>query len=41
VERESMQARGLTEDDMLVDVTVLPAAEMAALMREQDVVLSF
>ncbi|BDI07930.1 sulfurtransferase complex subunit TusC [Sphaerotilus microaerophilus] len=41
VERESMQARGLTEDDLLVDVTVLPAAEMAALMREQDVVLSF
>ncbi len=41
VERESMQARGLTEDDLLVDVTVLGAAEMAALMREQDVVLSF
>ena len=41
VERESMQARGLTEDDLLVDVTLLGAAEMAALMREQDVVLSF
>ena len=36
-----MQARGLTEDDLLVDVTLLGAAEMAALMREQDVVLSF
>lgn len=41
VERESMQARGLTEADLLVDVQVLPAAEMAALMAGQDVVLSF
>jgi tRNA 2-thiouridine synthesizing protein C len=41
VERESMEARGLTEADLLVDVTVLGSAEMAGLMREQDVVLSF
>ena len=41
VERESMQARGLTEDDLIVDVEVLSSAEMAALMAEQDVVLSF
>ena len=41
VERESMQARGLTEDDLLVDVEVLSSAEMADLMAEQDVVLSF
>jgi tRNA 2-thiouridine synthesizing protein C len=32
VERESMQARGLTEDDLLVDVEVLSSAEMAELM---------
>lgn len=41
VEKESMEARGLTEDDLLVDVTVLSSKEMGALMDEQDVVLSF
>jgi tRNA 2-thiouridine synthesizing protein C len=41
VEHESMQARGLSPDDLLVDVKVLSSAEMAALMAEQDVVLSF
>ena len=41
VERESMQARGLTEADLLVDVEVLSSAQMADLMAEQDVVLSF
>lgn len=41
VEKESLEARGLTEADLLVDVTVLGRAEMGALMNEQDVVLSF
>jgi tRNA 2-thiouridine synthesizing protein C len=41
VEKESMEARGLTEADLLVDVTVLTSKEMGALMGEQDVVLSF
>ncbi len=41
VEKEAMEARGLTEDDLLVDVTVLTRAEMGALMDEQDVLLSF
>ncbi len=41
VEKEGLEARGLTEDDLLVDVTVLSAAEMANLMAEQDVVISF
>lgn len=41
VERESLQARGLTEDDLVVDVELLSSAQMAALMAEQDVVLSF
>ena len=41
VERESLVARGLTEGDLLVDVEVLGSAEMAALMAEQDVILSF
>ncbi|MDP1900592.1 MAG: sulfurtransferase complex subunit TusC [Rubrivivax sp.] len=41
VERESMEERGLTEADLLVPVEVLSSAEMAELMAEQDVVLSF
>lgn len=41
VERESLEARGLTEDKLLVDVQVLSRADMAKLMGEQDVVLSF
>ncbi len=41
VEQEAMEARGLTEEDLLVDVTVLSRREMGALMEEQDVVLSF
>ncbi|MGD9786557.1 MAG: sulfurtransferase complex subunit TusC [Sulfuricellaceae bacterium] len=41
VEKESLEARGLTEDDLLVDVQVLSSAELGALMDEQDVVISF
>jgi tRNA 2-thiouridine synthesizing protein C len=41
VERESLAARGLSEDDLIVDVTVLSSAELGKLMEEQDVVLSF
>jgi tRNA 2-thiouridine synthesizing protein C len=41
VERESMEARGLSEDDLLVDVIVMDRAEMAAIMAEQDVLISF
>jgi tRNA 2-thiouridine synthesizing protein C len=41
VERESLEARGLAEEDLLVDVTVLAAAEMASLMDEMDVMISF
>ena len=41
VERESLQARGLSEDDLIVDVEVLSTAAMADLMAGQDVVLSF
>jgi tRNA 2-thiouridine synthesizing protein C len=40
VERESLEARGLKEDDLIVDVTVLGAIELGKLMDEQDVVLS-
>jgi len=41
VEKESMDARGLTEKDLLVPVKLLTAKEMADLMESQDVVLSF
>lgn len=41
VEQESLEARGLTADDLLVDVTVLDSRSLGALMDEQDVVLSF
>ena len=41
VERESLEARGLSEDDLIVDVTVIPSGELGRLMDEQDVVLSF
>jgi tRNA 2-thiouridine synthesizing protein C len=41
VEKESLEARGLTEDDLLVDVQVLSSAELGAMMDEQDVVISF
>ena len=41
VEKESLDARGMTEDDLLVDVMVLDRKALGALMDEQDVVLSF
>src|SRR5271169_2035821 len=41
VEKESLEGRGLTEDDLLVDVTVLGRHEMGELMNQQDVLLSF
>jgi tRNA 2-thiouridine synthesizing protein C len=41
VERESMDARGLKAQDLIVPVEVLSSAQMAELMSGQDVVLSF
>jgi tRNA 2-thiouridine synthesizing protein C len=41
VEQESMEARGLTEADLLVPVETLSSADMAGLMRSQDVVIVF
>ncbi|WP_144084345.1 sulfurtransferase complex subunit TusC [Magnetospirillum gryphiswaldense] len=40
VERESLEERGLTEDDLLVPVEVISRAEMGALMAGMDVVLT-
>jgi tRNA 2-thiouridine synthesizing protein C len=41
VSRESLEARGLTADDLLVPVEVMSSAQIADLMEQQDVVLSF
>ncbi len=41
VERESLEARGIGEDDLLVDVQVVGREEMSKLMAEQDVLVSF
>lgn len=41
VEKESLDARGLTADDLVVPVQVLSRAEMAKLIDSQDVVLTF
>ncbi len=41
VEKESLDARGLKEADLIVPVQVLARNEMTAMMSGQDVVLSF
>jgi len=41
VDKESLEERGLTEDDLLVEVEVMSRAQIADLMDEQDVVMSF
>jgi tRNA 2-thiouridine synthesizing protein C len=41
VEREALEARGLSEEDLLVDVQVVGRDELGTLMAEQDVLVSF
>ncbi len=41
VEKEAIEARGLSEEDLLVEVTVLDRQALGKLMDEQDVLLSF
>jgi tRNA 2-thiouridine synthesizing protein C len=41
VDKDSMEQRGLTEADLLVPVQVFDSAQMAELMEQQDVILSF
>ncbi len=41
VERESLEARGLSASDLLVDAKVVPATELVALMNSTDVLISF
>ncbi|NJO18103.1 MAG: sulfurtransferase complex subunit TusC [Thioploca sp.] len=41
VDKASLEARGLTTEDLVVPVQVLDVAQMTELMAQQDVVLSF
>jgi tRNA 2-thiouridine synthesizing protein C len=41
VEKDSLEARGLTEDDLVVPVEVMSKADIGKLMDGQDVVMSF
>ncbi len=41
VEKESLETRGLTADDLVVSVEVMSASEIGKLMEKQDVILSF
>jgi tRNA 2-thiouridine synthesizing protein C len=41
VEEEALQARGLSEADLVVPVEVVSAERMAGIMEAQDVILSF
>ena len=41
VEKESLVSRGLTEDDLSVDVKVIDSSEMKKLMSDSEVVFNF
>ena len=41
VEKESLHSRGLTEDDLSVDVKVIDSSEMKKLMSDSEVFLNF
>jgi tRNA 2-thiouridine synthesizing protein C len=41
VEQVALEARGLSEDDLVVPVEVVSAQRMAEIMEDQDVILSF
>jgi len=41
VEKESLEMRGLSADDLVVPVTVMAATELTALINDQDVIMNF
>ena len=41
VDADSLAARGLTAEDLVTEVKVVSSSELAGLMEQQDVVLSF
>jgi len=40
-EKESLEARGMTEEDLVIPVEILNSDEIAELMGSQDVIVSF
>tara|TARA_B100001250_G_C19564376_1_gene684825 strand:- start:4 stop:396 length:393 start_codon:yes stop_codon:yes gene_type:complete len=40
-EKESLEARGMTEEDLVIPVEILNSDEIAELMDSQDVIVSF
>jgi len=40
VEKESLEARGLTSDDLIIPVEILSSEEMREIVAQQDVVIS-
>ncbi|MDB4089946.1 sulfurtransferase complex subunit TusC [Gammaproteobacteria bacterium] len=41
VEKESLESRGLTEDDLSVDVKVIDSSEMKKLITDSEVIFNF
>ena len=41
VEKESLEIRGLTQDDLSVDVKIIDSSEMKKLMSDSEVVFNF
>lgn len=41
VEKESMDSRGLTAEDMIVPVEIVSKDQLTSMMEEQDVILTF
>ena len=41
VEKESLESRGLTEDDLSVDVKIIDSKEMKKLITDSEVILNF
>ena len=41
VEKESLECRGLTEEDLSVDVKIIDSSEMKKLMSDREVVFNF
>jgi tRNA 2-thiouridine synthesizing protein C len=41
VEKESMEQRGLTADDLIVPVEILSTSGLADLMEQRDVILDY
>ena len=41
VEKESLDQRGLSEDDLMVDVKILTSDEMKKIIKDSEVILNF